>query len=128
MVGAISWAFQCLPGRCFNARNLLTRLARMLTSLINFRNVISKLMKRGKQYYFNKYFENNLTIIKNIWDGIHYVISTSPSSLHTPTVISFQNETIDNPKRIVNLFNKCFNTITKKIQAIISKIYENYTD
>ena len=34
MVGAISQEFQGLPHRFFNARNLLTRSARMLTSLL----------------------------------------------------------------------------------------------
>ena len=33
------------------------------------------------------------------------------SSLITPTLLTFQNETIDNPKRSANIFNNYFSTI-----------------
>ena len=39
------------------------------------------------------------------------------SLLITPTLLTFQNEVIDNPKRIANIFNNYFSTIG-----------ENYTD
>ena len=56
-----------------------------------YRNLISTLMKRSKQNYYSKYPENNLTNIKNIWKGIISIISL----LITPTLLTFQNETID---------------------------------
>ena len=40
----------------------------------------------------------------------------------TPTLLTFQNETIDNPKRIANIFNNYFSTIRKKTQAKIKYI------
>ena len=50
------------------------------------------------------------------------------SSSITPTLLTFQNETIDNPKKIVNIFNNYFNTIGEKTQAKIKYSYKNYTD
>ena len=78
------------------------------------RNLISSFMKRSKQNYYSKHFEGNLTNIKNTWKGIKSIISMRSSPLITPTLFTFQNETIDNPKRIANIFKKYFNTISKR--------------
>ena len=93
-----------------------------------YRNLISALMKRSKQNYYTKYFENNLTSIKNTWKYIKSIISMRSSSSITPTLLTFQNETIDNPKRIANIFNNYFSTIGKKNQAKIKYSHKNYTD
>ena len=60
-------------------------------------------MKRCKQNYYSKYFESNLNNIKNTWKGIKSIISMRIFSLVTPTLLIFQSETIDNPKRIANI-------------------------
>ena len=36
----------------------------------SFRNMLSTLMKKSKQKYFTKFFENNLKNLKNTWKGI----------------------------------------------------------
>ena len=85
-------------------------------------------MKRSKQNYYNKYFKSNITTIKNTWKGIKSIISMRRSSSITPALLTFQYETIDNPKRIANIFNNYFSTIGKKIQAKIKHSHKNYTD
>ena len=50
------------------------------------------------------------------------------SSSITPTLLTDQNGTIDNLKRIGNIFNNYFSTIGKKTQAKIKYSYKNYTD
>ena len=52
----------------------------------------------------------------------------SGSSSITPTLLTLQNETIDNQKRIASIFNNYFSTIGKKTQAKIKYSYKNYTD
>ena len=84
-------------------------------------------MKRSKQNYYSKYYESNLTNINNTWKGIKSLISIRSSSLITPTLLTFQNETIDNPKSIANIFNNYFSTIGKKTQDKIKYSYKNYT-
>ena len=76
-------------------------------------------MKRSKQNNYGKYFEGNITNIKNTWKSIKSIISMRSSSSTTPTSLTFQNETIDNPKRIVNTFNNYFSAIGKRTQARI---------
>ena len=93
-----------------------------------YRNLISTLMKRSKQNYYSKYFESNLTNIKNTWKGIKSIISMRRSSSITPNLLAFQNETIDNTKRIANIFNNYFSTIGEKTQAKRKYSNKNYTD
>ena len=50
------------------------------------------------------------------------------SSLIPSILLTFQNDTIDNPKRIANIFNNYFSNIDEKIQAKIKYSYKNYTD
>ena len=80
-------------------------------------SLISTLMKRSKQYYYSKYFESNLTRIKNSWKGIKSIISMRSSSLITPILLTFQNKAINNSKWNVNIINNYFSTIGKKTQA-----------
>ena len=70
-----------------------------------YRNLITALMRRSKQNYYYKYFESNLTNIKNTWKGIKSIFSMRRSSSITPTLLTFQNETTHNSKRIANIFN-----------------------
>ena len=74
-------------------------------------------MKRNKKNYYSKYFESNVTNNKNTWKGIKSIISMRSSSSITPTLLTFQNETIDNPKRIANILNSYFSTIGEKTQT-----------
>ena len=46
------------------------------------------------------HFESKLTNIRNTWKGIINIVSMKSSSLIIPTLLTFQNESIDNPKRI----------------------------
>ena len=50
------------------------------------------------------------------------------SSSITPTLLTFQNETIDNSKRIANVFDNYIRTIGKKSQAKIKYSHKSYTD
>ena len=93
-----------------------------------YRNIISTLMKRSKQNYYSNYFESNLTNIKNTWKDIKSTISMRSSLSITPTLLTFQNETIHNPIWIANIFNNYFSTIGEKTQTKIKYSYKHYTD
>ena len=40
------------------------------TEYKNYRNMLSTLMKKSRQAYYNKYFETNWINIKSTWKGI----------------------------------------------------------
>ena len=82
-----------------------------------YRNLISALMKRSKQTCCAKYFESNLNNIKSTWKDIKSTIYMRSPSSTTPTLVTFQNKTIDSPKIIRNIPNNCFSTIGKICQA-----------
>ena len=64
------------------------------TNYKKYRNLLSTLMKKSKQAYYDKYFERNWNNIKNTWKGIKSLISLKT----IPTALSFDNDkTITNP-------------------------------
>ena len=55
------------------------------------RNLLSTLMKKSKQDYYDKYFERNCNNIKNTWKGIKSLISLKFVASRAPTVLSLNN-------------------------------------
>ena len=98
-------------------KNAITQKNELRNNYRIHRNLISTLMKRNKKNYYSKYFESNVTNNKNTWKGIKSIISMRSSSSITPTLLTFQNETIDNPKRIANILNSYCSTIGEKTQT-----------
>ena len=80
----------------------------------SYRNMLSTLMKKSKQNYFTKFFENNLKNLKNTWKSMKSIIYTKSSFSNTQTLLTFQNENIDNPEGIANIFSNYFSTIGEK--------------
>ena len=90
-----------------------------------YRNLLSTLMKKSKQAYYDKYFERNWNNIKNTWKGIKSLISLKTVASRVPTVLSLNNgDNITNPYDIANTFtnylsNKSSSTIF--LQLLIKK-------
>ena len=79
-----------------------------------YRNLLSTLMKKSKQAYYDRYFERNWNNIKNTWKGIKSLISLKTVASSIPTVLSLENgDTITNPDDIANTFNNYFASIAE---------------
>ena len=50
------------------------------------------------------------------------------SSSNSPMLPTYQNDNIDNPERIANIFNNYFSTTGEKTQAKIKHSHKHYTD
>ena len=50
------------------------------------------------------------------------------SSSDSPTLLTYQNENINNSERIVNFFNNYFSIIGEKTQAKTKHSHKKYTD
>ena len=85
-------------------------------------------MKKSKQNYFTKFFENNLKNLKNTWKRIKSITSMKSYSLYFPMILTYLSETIDNPKRISYIFKNYFSTIGEKTQEKIKQSHKNYSD
>ena len=71
-------------------------------------------MKKSKQAYYNKYFEENWDNIKDIWRGIKSLISLKIVTSSVPTILSLDNSvTITNPYDIANSSNNWFASIAE---------------
>ena len=58
------------------------------TNYKKYRNLLSTLMKKSKQAYYNRYFEKNWKNIKNTWKGIKSLISLKTVASSIPTALS----------------------------------------
>ena len=114
--------------RDFIDKKDLTQKTELHIKYKSYRNMLSILMKKSKQNYFTMLFENNLKNLKNTWKVIKSIISMKSSSSNSPTLLTYQNENIDNPEIIANIFNNYFSTIGEKTQAKIKHSHENNTD
>ena len=80
----------------------------------NCRNLLSTLMKKSKQAYYNQYFETNWNNIKITWKGIKPLISLKTVASNAPSVLSRdKGNTITNPYDVANTFNNYFASIAE---------------
>ena len=76
--------------------------------------MLSTLMKKSKQAYYNKYFETNWNNIKNTWKGIKPLISLETVASSAVTALSRGNgNTITHPYDTANTFNSYFPSIAE---------------
>ena len=84
------------------------------TNYKKYRNLLSTLMKKSKQAYYDKYFEKKWNNIKNTWKGIKPLISLKIVASNVPAVLSLDNgDTVTNPYDIANTFNNYFASIAE---------------
>ena len=77
-----------------------------------YKNLLCTTLKKGKQIYFEKFFQNNLNDIKNIWKGIRNFISLKQSPNSNIYLLPYNSETIT-----TNIFYDYFSTISKKTKT-----------
>ena len=99
------------------------------TNYKKYRNLLSTLMKKSKQAYYDKYFERNWNNIKNTWKGIKSLISLRTVASHAPTILSPDNgDTITNPYDIANTINYYFASIAETMKKTIKHSHKHFSD
>ena len=94
-----------------------------------YRNLLSTLMKKSKQAYYEKYFERNWNNIKNTWKGIKSLINLKTATSRAPTVLSLDNgDTRTNPYDIANTFNNYFASIAETTKKSIKYSHKHFSD
>ena len=91
-----------------------------------YRNLLSTLLKRSKQSYYENFFNRNINDIKHTWKGIKSIISNCNSNSSVPNCISYNNTTITDPKLIANTFNRYFCSIAQNIQSNIKFSFRDF--
>ena len=99
------------------------------TNYKKYRNLLSTLMKKSKQAYYDKYFEKNWNNIKNTWKGIKSLISLQTVASNVPTVLSLDNgDTVTNPYDIANTFNNYFTSIAETTKRNVKYSHKHFSD
>ena len=93
-----------------------------------YRNLLSTLMKKSKENYYNNFFQTNLKNIRNTWKGIKSLISNSDYGPFVPQNIYSNGTQRTDPKNIVNAFNDYFCTVAIYIQSSIRFSFKSYED
>ena len=91
--------------------------------------MLSTLMKKSKQAYYNKYFETNWNNIKNTWKGIKSLISLKTVASSALIALSRDNgNTITNPYDIANTFNNYFASIAETTKNNLKHSHKHFSD
>ena len=99
------------------------------TNYKKYGNLLSILMKKSKQAYYDKYFEKKWNNIKNSWKGIKSLIFVKTKASSLPTVLSLENgNTITNPYDIANTFNNYFVSIAETTKRSIKYSHKHFSD
>ena len=86
-------------------------------------------MKKSKQAYYDKYFEQHWNNIKNTWKGIKSMISLKTVASNAPTVLSLDNgDTVTNPYDIANTFNNYFASIAETTKKKTKYSHKHFSD
>ena len=70
-----------------------------------YRNLLSTLLKRSKEKYYNHYSYINWNNIKSIWKGIKSILSIKPNASNIPKTLNANDNTTTSPAEIANVFN-----------------------
>ena len=93
-----------------------------------YRNLLSTLMKKSKQNYYEQFFKNNLNNLKNIWKGIRSLIAIKNSSASNMHMLAHKGATVTDSLHIANIFNDYFSSIADKTKANIKFSNKSFQD
>ena len=92
-----------------------------------YRNMLVTLIRRSKQNYFNKYFQDNIRNLRKTWCGIKNIIQIKNNNGNSPSCLLDKGISITNPSEIASIFNSYFSSIGKTLQSKITSSYLNFT-
>ena len=93
-----------------------------------YRNLLSTLMKKSKQNYYEQFFKNNLNNLKNIWKGIRSLIAIKHSPASNIHILTHKGATVTDSLHIANIFNDHFSSIAEKAKANIKFSNKSFQD
>ena len=85
-----------------------------------YRNLLSTHLKRAKEKYFSKFFNENIKDIKKICIGIKSLVSMKHKNSDTASIIRNDGKYINDPITITNTFNNFFTSIAEIVQSKIN--------
>ena len=90
------------------------------------RNEITLDKRNGKKEYFISYFKKNKQKSSDIWKGIRLLVNTKSPKSSNIKLMDDQNNLINDPKKIANIFNDHFSTVGAKVDRKIPRVPGSY--
>jgi len=84
-----------------------------------FRNRVNRELNKSKKDYYSKYFEDNKTNSKKVWEGIKSIINIKNSKNNTINQLIVEDKLIDDPNEIVKSLNEFFVNVGPKTERSI---------
>ena len=90
-----------------------------------YRNMIVTLLRKSKHNHFSKFFHLNSKNSKKIWEGINSYLNRRKNSENRNITLTINDNTITDPQKVADIFNKYFTTIADDIRSKIPKFFNN---
>ena len=101
---------------------------RLYTEYKKIRNDLTTMKRHNKKKYYEHYFQKNANKTAAIWKGIRSLVTIKPSNKSDISILDSNGETITDPIKIVNSFNKYFVNVGTNVENKIPKSKIPYTD
>ena len=94
-----------------------------------YRNIIVDLLKKSKESYYRKYFEDNKRNCKKVWNGINEIMySKSKANTWESNCLLINGKAVSHPKYIAEHLNDYVTSISKELQKHIPPTKRNFLD
>ena len=94
-----------------------------------YRNIIVDLLKKSKESYYRKYFDDSRRNRKAVWNGINEIIcSKSKANAWEANCLLINGKAVSQPKDIAEHFDDYFTSISKELQKHIPPIKRSFSD
>ena len=98
----------------------------MITKVIEIWSQLSS--SKVKKKYYNKYFKDNISNIKNTWGGIRSIISLQQTTNDSPKIISLEGNNVTDTQTIANNFKRLFCSVAAEVQSEVSFSYKRFSE
>ena len=72
----------------------------------SFRNRVTREIRKSKRHYFNEYFQNNISNMKQTWSGIKDIINLNKKNKTNIHFLNYKGKHITDDKDMANAFNE----------------------
>ena len=127
----LMWERDKLFKKYYNAKDE-ERKQNLLDHYKRARNEVTTLERKNKTEYYKIYFEKNIKKTKALWEGIRSLVYIKPSNKSDISILDTNGDTITDPLKISNCFNKYFVNVGSDIENKIPKsnvphrLFESY--
>ena len=106
--------FVFLIKNTYNKKFIKTKSLYWYNKFKQYRAKLNHIIKHSKKSYYDDYFMNNTSNIKNIWRGIRKLITLKPMGSSMPSKILLNQTELTDSRDIANTFNDFFHKCREK--------------